>query len=342
LEFDTDGTKLELTVRDSKKFVPVNLDNLVWFSNQELFNKLHASVPLFDGEVPVTGQMVNQISDALQALLDEEKVAGQVDARRVPDDGPIEAFTFAVTGLHITIRNIEFSGADTADLPLLVATARRLQGVEYVLPTLRAMADRNFLPVYRERSYLKAAIGDPQAHVVSTEDEHVLVDVTFPVHPGEQYKVSGLEIAGCKAVPADTLRGLIHVKAGGIANAIQLEKDLEAVKQLYGTRGYVAADVRVESRPDDSRPTVEYLIRISEGDVYRMGDLKIHGLDSKATARLESDWTLRPGDVYDSSYPGRFVEQAYKEIGDWNTSVHESVDEKDRTVDVAVRFDPRP
>jgi len=60
------------------------------------------------------------------------------------------------------------------------------------------MADKNFLPVYRERSYLKAAIGDPQAHVVSTEDEHVLVDVTFPVHPGKQYKVSGLEIAGCQ------------------------------------------------------------------------------------------------------------------------------------------------
>ena len=342
LEIDPDGTKLELTVRNSKKFVPVNFDNLVWFSNQELFNKLHASVPLFDGEVPVTGQMVNQISDALQALLDEKKVAGQVDALRVPDDGPIEAFTFTVTGLHITIRNIEFSGADTADLPLLVATARRLQGAEYVLPTLRTMADKNFLPVFRERSYLKAAIGDPQPHVVSTEDEHVLVDVTFPVHPGKQYKVSELEIAGCNAILADTLRSLIHVKAGETANAIQLEKDLEAIKQLYGTRGYVAANVRVESRPDNSQPTVQYLVRISEGDVYRMGDLKIHGLDSKAIARLENDWTLRPGDVYDSSYAGRFVQQAYKEIGDWNTSVHESVDEKDRTVDVAIRFDPRP
>ena len=342
LEFDPVGTKLELTVRNSKKFVPVNFDNLVWFSNQELFNKLHASVPLFDGDVPVTGQMVNQISDALQVLLDEEKVVGQVDTRRVPDDGATEAFTFTVTGLHITIRNIEFSGADAADLPLLVASARRLQGAEYVLPTLRAMADKTFLPVYRERSYLKAAIGDPQAHVVSTEDEHVLVDVTFPVHPGEQYKVSGLEIAGCKAVPADTLRSLIHAKAGETANAVQLEKDLQAVKQVYGTRGYVAAIVTVESRSDDSRPTVQYLVRISEGDVYRMGDLKIHGLDSRATARLENDWTLRPGDVYDSSYPGRFVEQAYKEIGDWNTSVHESVDEKERTVDVAVRFDPRP
>jgi outer membrane protein insertion porin family len=162
------------------------------------------------------------------------------------------------------------------------------------------------------------------------------------VHPGKQYKVSGLEIAGCKAVPEDTLRTLIHVKAGETANAIQLEKDLEAVKQLYGTRGYVAANVRVESRPDDSQPTVLYLVRISEGDVYRMGDLKIHGLDSKTTARLENDWTLRPRDVYDASYPGRFVEQAYKEIGDWNTSVHESVDEMNKTVDVEVRFDPRP
>jgi outer membrane protein assembly factor BamA len=342
LESDPEGTKLKLTVVNSKRFVPVNFDNVVWFSSQELFNKLHASVPLFDGEVPVTGQMVNQISDALQALLDEKKVTGQVDSLRVPNDGPTEAVRFTVSGLHITIRNIEFSGADAAELPLLAATARSLQGVEYALPTLRALADKNFLPVYFARSYLKAEIGDPQARVVSTEEEHVLVDVTFPVRPGKQYQVSGLEIVGCKAIPEDTLRGLIHLKAGETANAIQLEKDVEAVKQLYGTRGYVAADVRLESRPDDSRPTVMYLVRVSEGDVYRMGDLKIHGLDSKATARLENDWTLRPGDVYDSSYPGRFVEQAYKEIGDWDTSVHESVDEKDKTVDVAVRFDPRP
>jgi outer membrane protein assembly factor BamA len=342
LESDPEGTKLKLTVLNSKRFVPVNFDNVVWFSSQELFNRLHASVPLFDGEVPVTGQMVNQISDALQALLDEKKVAGVVDSLRVPNDGPTEAVRFIVTGLHITIRNIEFSGADAAELPLLVASARQLQGVEYVLPTLRALADKTFLPVYFARSYLKATIGDPQAQLVSTEEEHVLVDVTFPVRPGKQYKVSGLEIAGCKAVPEDTLRTLIHVKAGETANAIQLEKDLEAVKQLYGTRGYVAANVRVESRPDDSQPTVLYLVRISEGDVYRMGDLKIHGLDSKTTARLENDWTLRPGNVYDASYPGRFVEQAYKEIGDWNTSVHESVDEMNKTVDVEVRFDPRP
>jgi len=73
-----------------------------------------------------------------------------------------------------------------------------------------------------------------------------------------------------------------------------------------------------------------------------MGDLDIRGLDSKMTARLQNDWTLHPGDVYDSGYPGRFVQRAYKEIGDWNTSVHETANDKDKTVDVTIRFDPRP
>ncbi len=342
LSFAPAGTKLELTVRDSQRFVPVTFDNVVWFTSQELLNKLHASVPLFDGEVPVTGQMVSQISDALQALLDEKKVAGQVEHLRVPDDGAIESFTFSVTGLHITIRNVEFSGADAVELPMFDIAKSRLQGAEYVLPTLRAIADEHFLPAYRERSYLKAAISDPQPHVVSTEGQQVLVDVTFPVHPGEPYNVSGLEISGCKALPEGSLRSLVHLKTGQKTNPIQLEKDVQAIKQFYGTHGYMAAKVSVEPKLDDSRPTVQYLVRISEGDVYRMGDFKIHGLDSPTTDRLTNEWTLRPGDVYDSSYPGRFLEQAYKEIGDWNATYRESLDEKDKTVDVAVHFDPRP
>jgi outer membrane protein assembly factor BamA len=342
LGFAPGGTKLELTVRDSQRFVPVTFDNVVWFSGPELINKLHASIPLFDGEVPVTGKMVSQISDALQTLLDEKKVVAQVEHVRVPDDGAIDAFAFSVTGLHITIRNVEFSGADAGELPMFDIAKIRLQGAEYVLPTLRALADEHFLPAYRERGYLKAAIGDPQPHVVSTEGQQVLVDVTFPVHPGELYKVSGLEISGCKALPESSVRSVIHLKAGQKTNPIQLEKDVEAMKQLYGAHGYMAANVSAEPKLDDARPTVQYLIRISEGDVYRMGDFKIYGLDSPTKARLTNEWTLRSGDVYDSSYPGRFIEQAYKEIGDWNATYREYLDEKEKTVDVAVRFDPRP
>jgi hypothetical protein len=62
-------------------------------------------------------------------------------------------------------------------------------------------------------------------------------------------------------------------------------------------------------------------------------------------ASLPGFFRPNPGPPPLENIPGTHLEpmqQAYKEIGDWNTSVHESVDEKDRTVDVAVRFDAMP
>src|SRR5580704_15031895 len=54
-EYSADGTKLELQVQDADRFVPVRFDNLVWFSDQELLDQLHAAVPLFQGQLPVGG-----------------------------------------------------------------------------------------------------------------------------------------------------------------------------------------------------------------------------------------------------------------------------------------------
>ena len=340
-EYSPEGTKLELKLRDAEKFVPVHFDNVVWFNGRDLAEKLHASIPLFDGELPATGQMVSQLSDALQALLVQKNVAGEVDYIREPDDGPVESFTFSVSGPHITIRNVAFSGADAAELPLLTVAGEGLQGTEFALPKLKTLADKNFLPIYQARGYLKAQIGDAEPEVASTEDHDVSVDVTFPVHPGPRFVVSALEITGNKLFTGDALRTMIQQKLGEAANAIQLEKDLAVIRHMYGTRGYMAAGVRPESKPGDQPSTIQYIVHITEGDLYHMGDLDIRGLDSKATSHLQNEWTLRAGDIYDSGYAGRFLQQVYKEMGDWNTNVHETLNDTDKTVDVTIRFDSR-
>ena len=131
-----------------------------------------------------------------------------------------------------------------------------------------------------------------------------------------------------------------HLRAGEVANVPELDKDLKAVHQIYGTRGYMDPTIKGEAQREDSRFTVTYVVSIAEGDVYKMGEVEIRGVDSPTRTRLENDWTLHTGDIYDASYVGRFVEQAYKEIGDWHASVHESLDPQDKTVDVTVRFDP--
>ncbi|HXM22489.1 MAG TPA: POTRA domain-containing protein [Terriglobales bacterium] len=345
-QYSADGTKLELQVQDAERFVPARFDNLVWFSDQELLDQIHAQVPLFQGQLPIVGDLADQVSNALQALLIARNLQGRADyLRAAHEDGPIEAFVFTVTGPQIHIRNIAFAGAGAPDLPLLEAAARKLQGADFLRSILRTQEDKNFLPVYLERGYLKAAFGNAQAKVVQDSPQETMVDVTFPVNPGRQYKLTALDLAGNKSFATDTLRPLIHALLNQPANAVQLETDIEAIKKLYGSRGYMAASIQPKPEMDDANSTVKYLLQIQEGDVYAMGDLEIRGLDSRTTARLQDDWTLRGGDPYDSSYAKRFLDQADKEIslmGDWNASVRESLNHEEKTVDVTLRFDPKP
>ena len=125
-QFNPEGIKLDLQVSDSNPFVPVRFENFVWLSDQELRQKLSTREPLFQGQLPVSGNLADQVSEALQALAIEHNLHGRVDYLRAgPQDGPIDAFEFSITGQPVTVRKIGFSGAGTAELPLLEGAARR-------------------------------------------------------------------------------------------------------------------------------------------------------------------------------------------------------------------------
>jgi len=345
-QYSPEGTQLELQVQDAERFVPVRFDNLVWFSDQELFDRLHAQVPLFQGQLPVTGDLADQVSNALQAMLIARNVQGQADyLRSAKEDGPIEEFIFRVTGPQIEIGKIAFAGAGAAELPLLEVAARRLEGADFVRSLLRAQEDKRFLPVYIQLGYLKATLGDPQAKVVQDSPDETTVDITIPVDPGRQYKLASLDLAGNKLFPTETLRALMHADLNQPVNGIQMDADIEALKKAYGTRGYMAAGVQSNPEIDDANATVKYRLQINEGEVYAMGDLDIRGLDVRTTARLQTDWLLRGGEPYDSGYPKRFLAREDKDsslLAEWTVSVHESVNRDEKTVDVSLRFDPKP
>lgn len=342
-QFDPDGAEVTLRLRDAERFFSAHFDNVVWFSDRELLEKLHATVPLFDGELPVNGELAREVSQALGLLLMQKNVAAQVGYRRPFDeDNPVEAFVFSVSGPDITIREVGFSDVAPDELPKLTAAAKQLEGMEYTRPAIRVIEDKSFLPVYREHGYLKAVLGDPEPTVVKTGVHDTLVDVIVPVRPGRQYKLARIEMVGNNDFSGATLQNAFHIHAGDVANAVELNKDLEAIHQILGTRGYMDAAIKGELKTDDVHSLASYHVSIVEGDVYKMGELEIRGLGLETTTRLRNEWTLRSGDPYDASYVGRFVQQAYKLVGNWQARVHESIDPRDKTVDVTLRFEPAP
>lgn len=343
-QLSPEGFKLDLQVVDSDHFVPVRFENFVWLSDQELFEQLRSRVPLFQGQLPTGGNLADQVSDALQTLAIERHLQGKADYLRTgPQDGPVESFDFTITNQAIHIRQVEFPGAGPTELPALEAVAKGLAGQDFQRTTLRADAEKKLRPVYLERGYLKAVFSDAQPKVVEDNPQETTVDVAFPVIPGRQYKLSGLVLSGYKVFPVEKLRELIHLQPDQPANAVEVDRDIEALKRLYGTRGYMGAQIKPDPETNDDDSTVKYAFQFDEGGVYKMGDLDVRGLDSKATAAVAAAWKLREGDTYDSGYPKRFVDSANSLLGSdqWDIVVHESTEDKDKIVDVSLHFEAK-
>lgn len=343
--YSSEGTKLELQTTETDKVVPAVFENFVWFDEKELVDAVHQYVPLFKGDLPVGGNVAEQVADALQALLVQRGSKGHVDYIRAGDEGkPIDAILFSVTGVEMHIRNIEFPGASPAEMPLLAVAARKLPGDDYLQSKVAIYAEHNLLPIYLQRGYLKARFAMPQAKIVQDDAQGIQVDVRLTVEPGREYKLANVAWTGNAALSADKLNPLLHVAPGQVANALQLRTDLAAVQKLYKNHGYMAASINPISQVDDSSGTVSYELKVEEGDLYRMGDIEFHGLDSRTTDRMRLAWTLHEGDPYDASYPQRFVRETGNIVAPnvkWAVSIHESLNQKDKTVDVELRFTPQ-
>ena len=348
--YSSAGTRLEFQVTDADKFVPAHFADFVWFTDEELHQKLHDRIPLFDGELPTSGRMPDQVSDVLQALLVENGIPGIVQyARTEGRDERLQSIDYTVAGVSIRIHHALFPGAGAAELPLLQAAAEKLSDREYSRDYMANFVEHSVLPLYHERGYLKASCATPQPKVVklpaadSTDNKQppTYVDITFPLTPGIQYKVTQWEWSENQAIPKDQLDPFLHARTGQPANTVQLADDLREVQTLYGSRGYILATIKVNAEFDDIAATVFYHLIVHEDSLYHMGDLEFRGIDNSLTARLRAAWKLRPGDIYDATYLKQFLPEARKLLPptlDWSVDPHVTAITRDKTVDVDLQY----
>lgn len=344
--FSSAGTKLELQVTEAPKFVPARFEDFVWFSDEDLLKRIQERAPLFNGELPLSGRLADQVSDVLQALLVENSIPGHVEYERAgKQDGPVDSIVYKVSDVLIQIRDVNFVGAADADIPALKEAAQRLHETEYSRSVLTALVQHQLTPVYLSRGYLKAAFGEPQTKVVkkpSAESDEgprnlTVVDVTFPVVPGDQYKLKGIEWSGNHEFPTDTLQKMVRAQTGEPANTVRLSDNLKDIQKLYGSRGYVTATIKADADFDDAAKTVVIRLDAKEGPVFHMGDLEFRGLDNSLEAKLRNLWKIRQGETFNAAYLSEYLPAARKILPanlDWDVASHVTANVKDKSVDV--------
>lgn len=160
----------------------------------------------------------------------------------------------------------------------------------------------NLITFYRDRGYLDIR-ADRLVQPAPNGRESI---VTYIIEEGQLYTLRSVQIQidsepGSEPVfDQKQIAGLLSIKAGDVYSVRELNQSLTTIRNAYGQMGYVdAADTqsnnvfRVEKR-DPNDPVVDLIIAVTEGPLYRVGEVIIQGNALTRQEVIRRQIELRP------------------------------------------------
>lgn len=285
-------------------------DNFVWFTNDELAAAIRSDVPAFDGSAPNAGTMTDRIRQALQNLLKERQIEGTVDYAATETGEHL----YSITGVRIPICKLQFPGATNVPEEKLVIRSRQLTEDNYSLKGAVAFAQYILFPIYREAGQWRAKFAEPVAKVLDVGDCKRGVELSIPVNEGPIYMWDKAEWTGNEVLAPIQLDATLGMKNGEVANGAKFDKGLQNLRHRYGLTGYL--DIGFSPKPefDDAAARLMIKVTVTEGPQYHMGKLTVKGVTAADVIALEERWKLKRGDVFDTTYPERFLKTDGREV----------------------------
>jgi len=282
---------------------PVAFDNFIWFSDEELAAAITREVPAFNGSAPDIGDTNESIKKALQNLLTERKLPGQVEYNLTEHE-----HLFRVEGVPMKICTLHFPGAQSVSEQKLIQATRSSMDAEYSRQSAKTFPKYGLYPIYRELGHLRASFGAPVAKPQANGGCEG-VDLTIPVNEGPRYSWAKAEWSGNQLLSAEELDNALGMKPGEAANGKKFDKGLTEVQRAYGKHGYIQSHMEPTPEFDDATPKVTFKIAVNEGPQFKMGTVEFKGFSVDDAAVLSKKWALKSGEIYDQTYANQFFRE---------------------------------
>ncbi|MFV2069283.1 MAG: outer membrane protein assembly factor, partial [Pirellulales bacterium] len=151
---------------------------------------------------------------------------------------------------------------------------------------------------YRSLGFFRAEIG----RELDYNDRGNWLTITFVIHEGPRYKVRNVSFLGARRFGPDALAGIVHLKSGKHFNQSEMQRDLSTLRDLYGSQGYVFADVEADPRFLPEPGELDLVYHIEEGKRYRVGEIRVSIKGEYPHTRVQTvlnRLSLRTGDIVD-------------------------------------------
>lgn len=118
---------------------------------------------------------------------------------------------------------------------------------------------------------------------------------------GERYHFGDIEVEGHELFTKSELQKALLIRQGDPYSPEKLRETQNAIKELYGRKGYIDASVQYESIPEQDAPLYDVKFVISEGGQYRIGLVHIFGNTQTNANVILRESLLVPGEVFDTA-----------------------------------------
>ncbi|GAB2839476.1 outer membrane protein assembly factor BamA [Pseudoduganella ginsengisoli] len=203
------------------------------------------------------------------------------------------------------IAKVDFTGTKEFEKDTLVKALKDI-GVGEAKTFDKASVDRAEQEL--KRQYLSRGLYGVKVTTTVTPIERNRVNIVFAVDEGDVAKIKQINFVGNKVFSDSELRDQIALNTGGwfswYTKANQYSKtkltgDLESLKSYYLNRGYIEMQVdstQVSITPD--KKDIYITINITEGEKYKVSDIKFEGEMFGREDELRSLVLLRKGETY--------------------------------------------
>jgi outer membrane protein insertion porin family len=237
-----------------------------------------------------------RISDGLKRLFQTKQFADLRASYRAEDGKAVIALAVEE---YPRVKEIRIQGNDKLKREDIEAKVALKEGY-FARPSLLTQDVSSILSLYAEKGYTRARV---DIRKTPLPNEHSVV-IAYLITEGGKIKIRHIDFLGNGALETAEIRKVMESKEdrwwrGGDYKPATLEEDLKKIKDLYGTRGYLDTETRIERQEDaNNGKALDLFIRIDEGRQYTLGTLTWSGNKVVSDDEIRKFVFLKKGDPF--------------------------------------------
>jgi outer membrane protein insertion porin family len=169
---------------------------------------------------------------------------------------------------------------------------------------------------YRDKGYIDFELKDVKFDQVDPK----YMKINLEVNEGRQYRVGSIAFKGNQLFDSEQIKRWIHnnkqwiedtkrnrqekkrglrLAEGQVFTPSSLSKDLEAIEDFYGARGYIDARVAAIKSPNVEKGTMDLIYQIEEKDKSYLEKIEIKGNEKTKDRVIRRELSVAPGELFD-------------------------------------------